>query len=297
MILQQLAAEALGRQRDVADFLLTAIAAQGLREARFATGDVSQAAKAMSTTAKMAAVYAIAPEMGATVQHAADTMPEDELVMEDDLLSTTGILYLGDHPIPMPFRPGAEPYLVDTLLWRRDGAGFNVVGFRDRERNRHLVENYEGRRDEVPRSMSVAHCNQVFGEPIRNWVTGDDPSGISIQMAVVWLAAMRIMQQTYSETITQRPPSGMAKRLERANQTNAVQIIQFRQKHVERLEADPTGRHLETRHIRRGHWRRHQRYKTEAGEWAEKSVYIAETIVGPDGAPFVVNAKVGVLRR
>ena len=54
---------------------------------------------------------------------------------------------------------------------------------------------------------------------------------------------------------------------------------------------------LDHRILVRGHWRRHQRYKTADGSWAEKEIYISPHIRGPEDSPLIITKKVNDLIR
>jgi hypothetical protein len=303
---QQLAIEALQAQQDTVDYLGTHDAWMSFHgsvhdvkvlDDRFKGIDgLSVLLAVMIRATHRAAVFAIAPEMRQAVDDAAATMPEDERVLEDDLLSPEGILYLGDNPLELPSSYSDATALVDTLMWMPSDEGFHLVLLGSSWRNRNYIGDYEKRRAGLPRIISVAHVNQVFGRPVRRWVGTDGiPIEADIDSAgIVWLCAMRIMQQSYSETVSASPPRGISRRLERAGKTNSINVIQFRRR---RTITASTGRHLETRHIRRAHWRRHQRYKNNQGDWAEKSVFIPTSVVGPDDAPWAMRPTVGVLSR
>lgn len=248
--------------------------------------------------------YALAPVMAPLVYEAAETMPYDECVRSDDMPERHGYIYLGDNPEVIWQRNGKN-CAVDTIMWtpnpfggHKDGLSVWIFGATNLYDNRIAINMGAG---VEPRSCFLGSFNILFDMPVNgvNYVDvhGKSATDDNTESLRLLLSMARIMQQSYSVTTPQVLSRQVARARQRHNQPTEVGVIELRKIERPDRSEDGTGHPLETRHVRRSHWRRHQRYKNAAGEWSEKSILIAETVVGPDGAPWVIHPKVSVLKR
>jgi len=109
-------------------------------------------------------------------------------------------------------------------------------------------------------------------------------------MTVVW----RLMQQSLTLVNQEEAPRPMARQSKRLDLVPLVTVIQLRQvKHAHKGE----GAEIEWSHrwLRRGHWRR-QWYR-DGDALVQKSIYIHQTICGPDDKPLIIKDHVTALMR
>lgn len=103
-------------------------------------------------------------------------------------------------------------------------------------------------------------------------------------------ALLSFMQQRLVSIRRERPDRAARKRAERDPRyavAPVIQVIELRAREARHTSDAEGGRHLETRHVRRGHWR-NQWYPSED---RHKALWIHPTVVGPDGAPLIDATK------
>ena len=236
-----------------------------------------------------AEVFVIEPVMSAVVKMAAEDLPAEATFLPDDLPTQFGMLYFAD-PLPLPEHPADYAATeLDTITWQAMPGGVLVIGWA-RALTRH--------RDSF--RMPVSFGSVGFDEHrVAGFYRGVSQNHQVLNVGLAHtLSALRIMQQPYAARATEHAPRAAAKRLARQDASTGITVITFRQPQRPPRErtAEPAWT-LDHRILVRGHWRRHQHYKTLDGRWAEKEVYIGPYVKGPEGAPLVVTKKVNDLIR
>jgi len=278
-----------------------------------------------------AEVFYVSPEMNALVTAAAESWPDGEAILMDDMPSPDGWMWIPGGLTCIDIR--GSLLVTAAISWHIFGKTMNVTYWSDKKDDRPDIREAPGWAH-IPKFTVWHEFQQQLGDPLpkamrmgtvlppevsnsitwahreidgkdqwmahiahEGWSAEQLEPHVEVDNIAAWLvSALRVMRQPLATVRRQGLPANVRKELKRrqfrfANKT--VTVIEFRR---------PKGREdhdytfeFSHRFLRRGHWRR--QWYGSGEERHQIAIWIHPTIVGPADKPFILRKHVNALIR
>lgn len=287
----------------------------------------------MRNAVEVGYTFYVAPHMEALVTAAAESLPEDDVVIPEDLPTPQGFLWIPGGLTVLDIRGRVLRY--NGALWSSHGGRVFVWWMTDKYDETDMTNVELKALDpeywkKFPQVSPGGEANIPFGQPLpkmlaqstvippeyRSQMHWDPELGlvfatdkgyehdeiralmtpsVQIDACMRWLVACwRLMGQSVTRLNDEPVPRGLQKLGRRAGLPDqAVTVVDLRSS-----PSKGSGEsEIEWTHrwLRRGHWRK-QPYKID-GEWVRKTIWIHPTVCGPEGLPLVIKDHVYNLKR
>ena len=279
-----------------------------------------------------AEVFYVSPEMNALVTAAAESWPDDEALLMDDMPSPDGWLWIPGGITCIDLRGSL---LVTTAIsWHIFGQTMNVTYWSDKADDRPDIKATEGWRL-IPRFTPWHEFQQPLGRALpkalrmgtvlppevsdsihwshrtldnghEQWAAYLDHEGwteeqlrprVEVDSVAAWLVSgLRLMRQPLATVRRQGLPANVRKELRTRRfrfSNKQVTVIEFRRPKG-LLEHESTFEYSH-RFLRRGHWRR--QWYGSGEDRQQIAIWIHPTIVGPADKPFILRKHVNAFIR
>lgn len=270
--------------------------------------------------------FYVAPDMLELAVAAAETMPDEPLLMED-VPTMAGFMYL---PSPIRLMDIRGRLLsVNAVIWQVVGGKvvFHQLTDKNDPSDMISVQLREQYGDEwvqqLPRFSLADSCLARFGQELPRTIYNATPipPGADVHIGhedgnlilatnvpmdltpevrrdpftSTMLALWRLMQQPLTNVSVEYPDRHTRKQLARVRlRDQRVTVIELRRR--ESRDHGPAERDYDHRWLVRGHWRR-QPCKDAAGEWTHRVIWISPYIKGPEGTPLIIRDRINALLR
>jgi hypothetical protein len=279
-----------------------------------------------------AEVFYVSPEMNALVTAAAESWPDDEATLPEDMPSPDGWMWIPGGLTCIDIR--GSLLVTSAISWHIYGQTMNVTYWSDKRDDRpdikaepghaliprftpwHEYQQKLGERlpkslrmgtvlpPEVSNSITWAHRTLPNGHeqwmahlPHEGWTEEQLQPRVEVDSIAAWLvSALRLMRQPLATVRRQGLPAGVRRDLRKRRFTFAnkqVTVIEFRR--PSGLEQHESTFEYSHRFLRRGHWRR-QWYGSGDGRH-QLAIWIHPSIVGPADKPFILRKHVNAFIR